>query len=297
MANGITPITPQFSTPYLTLDEYKNAPTALDYGNLVQGGNQAAQDAELTNAITRASSAIDVYCNQVLAATTDTEQQRVRVSTDGLLKIHPKYFPVVALTALSFGSYPGQLQSVPDCSLAWFEEQEIIFPYSASSLTYSSQGPLSFGFPVSNKVPVFVNYTYVNGYANTIIAANVSAAATSITVASGAGIVAGQMLTVYDGASTERVTVASTYTFGSTTVPLAAPAAYAHSTGVAVSALPAAIKQAAILITSANLKIRGDASLTLGVTNRPGEELAGSQKLGSDVAYAKELLNPFRRIR
>lgn len=297
MTTGISPITRQFSTPYLTLDEFKNAPTALDYGNLVQGGSSAAQDAELTNAITRASSWIDQYCNQIIGATTDTEQQRARINPDGTIAIHPKYWPVVALTNFSFGPTPNQLTTAPDPSQAWFEEQQIIYPYANLGASWSSAGPLGFGFPASARSKVYVNYTYVNGYANTTFATAASASATSITVASGEGITAGQMLTIFDGVNTERITVASSYTFGSATIPLTAPLTYAHDVGVSVSALPAAVKQAAILLTSAFLKIRGDASLVLSVTTRPGEAIPGSQMLGSDRAVAEELLKPFRRIR
>jgi hypothetical protein len=297
MTTAISPITRQFSTPYLTLEEFKQAPTSLDYGNLVQGGSSAAQDAELTNAITRASSWIDQYCNQILGATVDTEQQRTRLRPDGSVIFHPKYSPIVALVSLNIGSDSQNLTTVPDPSIAWLEESQVVFPYANANLTWSSAGPIGFGAATSSRSPVFLNYTYVNGYANTTIATAASASATSITVANGAGIVAGQMLTIYDGVNTEQVTVASTYTFGSTTVPLTHGLTYAHAVGVSVSALPAAVKQAAILLTSAFLKIRGDASLVMSVTTRPGEAIPGSQMLGTDRAVAEELLEPFRRIR
>lgn len=299
MATGISPISRQFSRPYLTLQEFKNAPTALDYGNLVVGGTQAAQDAELSNAITRASSYIDNYCNQVIGATVDTEQQRVRVTPDGTLRFHPKYFPVVALTDLQYGFYPTQLTTVTDPSQAWFEEQEIIFPYGNMAYNQSSQGPLGFGFTSNGRAETFIKYTYVNGYANSVLAANTSIGATSLTVAEGAGIVAGGMLNLYDGASTERVTVASSYTFGSTTVPLTAPMTYAHTAGVSVSNLPAAIKEATILMATAYLKIRGDASMTMQITNTASQQLPGqgSGRIGTEVAHVQELLKPFRRIR
>ena len=297
MTSVVTPITRQVSKPYLTLDEYKNAPTALDYGNLVQGGNQAAQDAELTNAITRASSYIDQYCNQVLSATLDTEQQRTRFRPDGTIRLHPKYFPVVSLNALSLGFYPGQGFTVPDISGTWIEEQEIIVPLNTGAMMTTSQGPLGFGFAPGSRAETFVNYTYVNGYPVCTLAANTNAGATSITVDSGLGIVAGQDLKIYDGASSENVTVATTYTYGSTTVPLASATLYAHQAGDAVSSLPAAVKEACILVTSSYLKIRGDASLVLDVTNRPGQQIEGSQRVGSEIAHAQDILKPFRRIR
>jgi len=295
MADAISPISRQYSRPYLTLQEFKNAPTALDYGNLVVGGNQAAQDAELTNAITRASSWIDQYCNQVIGATLDTEQQRVRISNDGTIKIHPKYFPIVALKSLSFGYTPINLVSVPDCSQAWLEEQQIVYPYGIAA--WSNQGALGFGFPASPRAVTYVKYTYVNGYANAVLAADAVAGATSITLDSGLGIVAGEMLTIFDGDKTERVIVDSGYSAGSSTVPLSVGLTYAHSTGVSVSNLPAAIKEAAILVTSAYLKIRGDASLVMAVTNAPSQQIAGAQMVGTDIAHAQELLKPFRRIR
>ena len=297
MAIAISPITRQFSRPYLTLSEFKNAPTALDYGNLVVGGNQAAQDAELTNAITRASSYIDQYCNQIIGATTDVEQQRIRVKSDGTLRFHPKYFPLVALTNLSYGFYPNQLTAVTDPSQAWLEEQEVIFPYANMAYTQSSQGALGFGFATSDRAETFIKYTYINGYANSIIASNAAAGATSITVAEGLGIIAGEMLNIFDGASSERVIVGSSYSFGSTTVPLTAPLAYAHLAGVSVSNLPAAIKEACILMTTAYLKIRGDASMTMAVTNTATSQIAGSSKVTQEINHVQDLLKPFRRIR
>jgi len=297
MTSVVSPIIRQVSRPYLTLDEYKNAPTALDYGNLVQGGSQAQQDAELTNAITRASSYIDQYCNQVLASTLDLEQQRVRMRTDGTIRIHPKYSPIVSLNSLSIGSYPGQSTTITDLSSAWIEEQSIVFPISSGQLNWSSQGPLGLGFAPGPRGEVYINYSYVNGYPVSVISTASSIGATSLILDSGLGITAGQTLKIYDGASTENVVVASTYTYGSATVPLVSATLYAHSTGVAVSSLPAAIKEACILITSAYLKIRGDASLTLDVTTRPGQQLPGSQQVGNDIAHAQEILKPFRRIR
>ena len=82
MAVGITPDTTR-ENPYLTVQEYKDAPTSIDYNNLVVGGNQAAQDAELANVILRASSYMNEYLNQSLVADQYTETQRVRVNGQG----------------------------------------------------------------------------------------------------------------------------------------------------------------------------------------------------------------------
>ena len=110
-------------------------------------------------------------------------------------------------------------------------------------------------------------------------------------------LIASRSLNIYDGASSERVTVSTNYTFGSTTVPLTATLAYAHSSGVAISGMPPAIKEAAILVTTDFLKVRGDNSLTMAVTTRATSGPSVQDIIGSDLALAKELLRPFRRIR
>jgi hypothetical protein len=297
MATAISPIKRQVSKPYLTLAEYKAAPTALDYGNLVQGGNQSQQDAELTNAITRASSWIDQYCNQILSATIDVEQQRVRLRPDGSLRFHPKYSPIVALLSLSAGYNPQAMTAVPDPSVAWLEESQVVFPFNNANLTWSSQGPISFGAAGSPRQEMFIQYSYINGFANTTVGSAASAGNTTLTVADPTGLTAGESVQIYDGANTENITIDSTYVFGSATVPLTSPLLYSHAVGVSVSSLPAAVKQAAILVTSAYLKIRGDGSLVMAVTNQPNTSVTGSQMVGSDIGHAQELLAPFKRIR
>ena len=297
MANAYSGTTHQFSTPYLTLSEYKNAPTAIDFDNLVWNSQDPdVQDAELNNVIARASSWIDTYCNQVLAATTETELQRSRIRDDGTIRFHPRYNPIIALTALQYGSVNNQMTTVQDCSLAWIEDSQIVFPYAMLSTTYSNQGPLQFGFPSSPRQEVFLNYTYVNGYANTTIA-TATASATSLTVTNATGITAGLTLKVYDGMSSEFVTVGSAYTFGSTTIPLITALSYSHATGISISALPPAIKEAAILVTTSMLKVRGDNSMVMAVASRASQAVEGSQKLGTELKIAMDLLAPYRRIR
>lgn len=299
VANAINPTTQQFSTPYLTTQEYRNAPTAIDIDNLVfNSSDPDVQDSELANVIARASSWIDTYCNQVLGATHETETQRSRIAPDGTIKFHPRYSPIIALTDFWYGNPSNNLIQASDCSIAWLENQEIIFPYASLSTTLTSQGPIQFGFPSTSGQVVYLKYTYVNGYANTLIATAVATQST-LTVTDGTGITAGSHLKIYDGMYSENVTVASNYVFGSTTVPLMAPLLYSHNTGISISALPPAIKEAAILVTTAMLKVRGDNSLTMAVGTLPSQSSVPQiqASIGDDMAMAQSLLGPYRRIR
>jgi len=102
MAIGITPDTSN-ENPYITVQEYKNAPTSMNVSALVVGGNQAAQDAELASVILRASSYMNEYFNQNLVADEYTETQRIRYSASGgYYALHPYNAPVLSLSAFQY---------------------------------------------------------------------------------------------------------------------------------------------------------------------------------------------------
>ena len=299
VANAINPTTQQFSTPYLTTTEYRNAPTAIDIDNLVfNSSDPDVQESELANVIARASSWIDTYCNQILGATTETETQRSRISPDGTIKFHPRYNPVIALTDFWYGNPSTNLIQAQDCSVAWLENQQIIFPYANLSTTFTSQGPIQFGFPSTSGQLVYLKYTYIAGYVNTVIV-SATAGASSLVVEHGIGITAGLDLKIYDGMNSETVTVAPSYAFGSSNVPLVTPLVYSHSAGVSISALPPAIKEACILVTTSMLKVRGDSSLTMAVGTLPqqGSTSEIQSNIQGDMSMAMDLLRPYRRIR
>ena len=295
MTTGVTALTGFFENPYLTIAEYKNAPTSIDFDNLVVGGNAQAQDAELGRVILRATSYLNEYLNQDLTAQSITETQRVRFTNQGYISLHPNHNPIISLSSFEYGSTPNNLTTLTDPSTCWFENQQVIIPVSDSQLTYSSQGPLSFG-GVGARTPVFVKYTYVAGYVNTTIV-TATATQSTLTVTSGAGFIAGQSYRIYDGASSETITVASTYTFGSTTVPLTSALGFTHAAGVAIGNMPSAIKQATILATTAFIKARGDNSLTMAVTTSASGNISGAQRFGSDLALALDMVSLYRRIR
>ena len=295
---AVSPITQFQSGSYLTLQEYKSAPTAIDYSNLVAGGTSAQQDAELSAVIQRASSFIDIYVNQPLIAQNFTEQSRTRVTQEGFLILSPDYNNVVALNSLSYGVVPTNMVTVPAASLAncWFEKSQVIYPLSQLGLTYSSQGPLSFGFPPSTRSRIYASFNYTAGYCNGLIS-TATVGQTFFTMVDPIGLTAGTVVNIYDGANTEQVVVSPTYIYGSSTVNITTSLAYTHASGVSVGNMPQAIKQAAILVTTDFLKVRGDNSLTMAVTTRANSGPSVQDIIGSDLALAKELLAPFRRMR
>lgn len=293
MAVGVTPQTGYNEQPYITLGEYKNAPTAIDYDNLVVGGNALAQDAELARVILRATSYLNEYLNQDLHAENVTETQRGRISGQGYIYLHPNKNPILSLSDFQWGTSPQNLQTLADCSQVWFENQQIVIPLSEINSTYTSQGPLAFG-SYGPRVPVFMKYTYIAGYVNTTCTA--TAGATTLTVTNPSGILAGETYRIIDGANAESVTVASNYTYGSSTVQLTAPLAHSH-TLAGFSNMPFAIKQATILMTTAFIKQRGDASLTMNITTQPTTNIGNNQRYAGEIALALDMVNLYRRVR
>lgn len=293
MAVGVTTQTGFNEQPYITLAEYKNAPTSLDYNNLVVGGNQNAQDAELSRVILRATSYLNEYLNQDLHANPVTETQRTRISGQGYIFLHPNKDPIISLSSFQWGTDPNNLQTLADPSLCWFETQQIVIPLSQINTTYTSSGPLAFG-TYGPRVPIFTKYTYIAGYVNTTCTG--TAGASSVVVANASGILPGETYRIIDGANAESVTVASNYTYGSTTVPLTAPLTSTHTVS-GFSNMPFAIKQATILMTSAFIKQRGDASMTMNLTTQPTVNIGNNQRYAGEVAMALDMVNLYRRVR
>lgn len=293
MAVGVTSQTGYNEQPYITVAEFKNAPTSLDYNNLVVGGNQSAQDAELARVILRATSYLNEYLNQDLHAESVTETQRVRISPQGYIFLHPNKNPILSLSAFQWGTDPNNMQTLADPSLCYFENQEITIPLSQINTTYTSSGPLAFG-TYGPRVPIFTKYTYIAGYVNTTCTG--TAGASSLTVTNASGILPGETYRIIDGANAESVRVASNYTYGSTTVPLQAPLTSSH-TLAGFSNMPFAIKQATILMTSAFIKQRGDASMTMNLTTQPTVNIGNNQRYAGEVRLALDMVSLYRRVR
>jgi hypothetical protein len=287
--------TPYRTAPYLTIAEYKTAPTAVDVSNLVPGAPPATQDSELANVISRASGWVDNLASQILAATVNTEARRLRTRRDGTLVVHPDSWPILEVRDLQYGSSPAGLTQLSDLSGLWIEEQQFVVTF-AGVQAVTSVGPLQLG-GLGPGEPLLVRYTYVNGWPNTTLQSAAAAAATSIVVADTTGIYAGTRLVLDSGSVEEQVTVQTTPT--TTTVALAAPLASGHQAGVSATALPPQVKEATILLCSALIKTRGTEALVMPGIGGMSELHVAATTPGSsqDVADATALIRPFSRVR
>lgn len=279
-------------TPYITTAEYTSAPTAVDASNLVQGGNTQQNASELSNMIGRASSVADVMCHQVLAATLDVQAGQYRVQR-GLIKVPVDNTPIIAVIGVNVGYQAGQLTPLGDLSGLWIQRKVVTIP--VASVSYITVASLA---SIAAAGSVLAEVSYINGFPNSLLAASATQGASSVVVESGLGIYPGSVLTVYDDQpGAEQVTVDSTYVIGSTTVPLVDPLMFGHAYGVSVSALPPAIKQAVIAITSALIKTRGNQSMVMAsITKGPSSSQKMDKGAQSDFEYAGSLLKPFARV-
>ena len=280
-------------SPYLTVAEYQNAPTAVDTSQLVPGGNAQANTVELGNVIARASSWVDDICNQVLAATSDVDPiRRYRVNAYGAVRVPLRYSPILQIDSVSVGYTPSLMQPLSSSLTA---DIAIIGTNTVEIPVYGNAGPAVTGSPRLVGDRVLVSVGYVNGYPNTQTSGSVSAAATQLPVVSALGIYVGTTLTVYDGASTEQITVTAV---NGQTLTLSAPLLYQHGIGVSVSALPPVVKQAAILLTSSLIKTRGTMATVMPGTGMGNRQTAPSGSGGDkDAELATQMLAPLRRAR
>ena len=293
-------------TPYISATEYTNAPTAIDVGNLLAGTSLAGQQSALTETIGRASSWVDQYtCGAwgSLCATQNPETARVWGNRYGQLVVHPKYWPILSVDAFSYspmsGGFASAGSSVTPSDSVWIEPMEfVVNPGGASNPWVSGGQTGNWGWGGGGGIATqeyFCQWTYTNGYVNTYLAASVAAGATSIQPSDLTGILPGTMLTLYDLPYDEAIQVAASYVPGTAVVPFANPLQYAHQTTATISNLPPAVKQAAILATTAFIKLRGSGALVVedmgAVTHTEGTDVQGS---GGDLGEAASLLAPFK---
>lgn len=260
-------------TPYISLEEYEHAPTAVDVSTLTTPGYQTDQNIELANVIRRATAWANSLCHQILAATLDVQTATdVYVRRDATVRLPCDFWPVRELDSFSAGPRRSAMTALTTSTSATADidligRKVLVVPvaglaYQASGNGFSYHGPIGAGSRIC------CQWGYWNGWFHTTlgstIAANVSTIPLTTTLPQSA---AGTALTIVDGASTEIVTVDSTFT-GGTSLPLAAPTVNAHTfaaypASTTITELPDDARQAVISLTSALIKTKGAESYVM----------------------------------
>lgn len=251
---AINPTLPVSVKPYISVLDYRQAPTGVDTQALVKG-DAAATDAELLNRIRAASAWADTIMGRTVpvVAFQDTELKRVNVRPDMTVSLAPRHTPCLQLVSFQYGVTPGSMATLSDMTNVMPDLHFFEVPLGLGFV--SSAGPLQFG-TVRPGRSIYCQYSYIAGWPHTTLLGGVSVGATSVSVVDATGVMPGQSMTIYDGAQTEQVTVSSSYTTG-TTLPLASGTVFAHPSGVTATALPDDIRQATILLTSTLVQTRG----------------------------------------
>ena len=290
---------------YVDNETFLNWPTGVDTSQLVPAGSTGQQSSTLTQLLAAASSWIDNdVCFQRVAATTDSEQKRVRPNPQGQLEIFSKNFPIISVVSAQWidlsnlGSSQWTQVTVAD-----------VMPLERSFLIYDQDySPWrSMGAP-----PLIVQYQYENGFAHTQLTGPlvgtstvVAAGSSTIQVASTVGIgttTSGSVgwnlsdeLTILDGANTETVTVSA---INGSTLTLSAPTVYQHSVGALVTAVPAFVRTATILAATWLVKNpRGDGSFVMpSSATAPKQSNASGGNSDDLLDKARELMRPLVRV-
>ncbi len=268
---------------YATVQEFLDYPTGLDVDNLVADGSEAQQTAELAMILQMASSVIDAWCYQSLYAHQRTETKHVRPRQYGSLEVRVLDFPLKQVLSAQWRQTARDAWHTIDTNLIEiFGDIGEGHKYSAADAYYG--GTYGWGQP-----PLTVQTTYVAGYPNMALAANVVAGNTSIIIDSYLGLSQGDVLKIYDGQSYEEVTVEATPVSNNISV---SALQFAHNAGVRVSELPDAVSASCIFIAAYLIKERrAGASVTMSGTVQKMNVIDSE-----DMQLARQFLLPFRRV-
>ncbi len=295
--------------PYLSVAEFRAAPTYLDSDDLIEGGTASQQDYELYDVLLRASAWADNHCAQRLGAHVAYETARARVDSRGRVYLHPSNNPVRQVTGLAYGPDPSFMTVLTDLTQIWPEDERGLV-VGLLPMRGMWAGTLEFGRVPASGRQMFIEYTYVAGFANTALSADAAAGSSSLTVKDGTGFIApstgllgtlrGSTARIWDPGKEEAVTVASGYTSGTSPIPLTASLSNAHFAGTVVSEFPAEVRQA-IISYSVSLLLREDVEGEDPFANTPygptARKARSGGKAGGLVSEAEKCLNRYQRVR
>ena len=317
---------PAGHTPYCTPEQLTQWPTGVAWNTFPPktGGvapTPAQQYAVLSMICLQASQRVDQILNQPLRSVETTEElqgpnYRVTVqNSSGNGRFIAARWPVTQVISVQVApnsGWPRQWTALPAGN---FEPE---FPvdglYGASvpsggaggqsilfSPGYIAWGPGWPGAQLAGRQAFRVSATYISGWPHTCLTAPVSAGATTIPVddctgwvlTSTTGTPIGAAGVIYDALGGGQEAVVCTGVSAATgpgTLTIASALNYAHSAGIAVSALPSTVIWATALLA-------GKAALVRGATATTIQSTAGRQQAGMHPleAEARRLLSSLRR--
>lgn len=302
---AIAPFLAQEGTnrPYATIAEVKTnvATSAVDFTKLVKGGSSDDQLVVLTDMLALASEKVDDYCLGPLGtmnATINMENGEFSVGRDGLIAIKPEYWPVIGVNSFAYGIAVGDQTSVPCTNQnVWIDRDSFkITQGLGGGLAIGSLSQVLGGFRAQGRV--FCTYTYTSGFFNAFLTEDAAAGDTEVVVDNVIGLIPtmSKPIPIYDGLHLEQVIISPTWDGVSLTVPLTAPLAYDHATGIRFSNIPRQITQAAIHFVVGQMKERGVGGFVLQETGQSTSKAApsGTTHRGEDE-NGYDLLDSFRK--
>lgn len=275
-------------TQYLTAREFMAAPTGVSVSQLVPNGSTAQNMQALEMQIQRASAMADNFCNQVIAATVDTQAGMYTVrpgnGCSAVVRVPLDYSPILGVIGVQIGAQPSTMMALTDYTNVWIGKKVVTIPVNV----WGDR--------------LFATVQYVNGYANTAITTAGNAGDMFVTVASPLGIMPGQQINVQGATTGETVTVSPTYTPATDginiTVPITTPLVNAYQLGDTVTTFPQDIKQAIILLTKTLILTPGDQAIVIPTyTGQPTHSQALAPSVSDDLSMAWDMLAPYRRVK
>ena len=289
------------STPYITPAMLLQADTGIDWSTIVPGHtNDSVTDAEQANICWRATETADLFCNQVLRATLDAETvdapgERAVLLPNGTARLFLSRWPVIYLASVqvAISDFPPTWNSLPPGS---YRVRNLSTDTVSGAGAYSIDIAPGYVSWMGGRYGYQIQVEYINGWPHASTTASALAGATSLVIDDVTGFLAGQEFTIYDGANTERLVVASASSqSGPGTVTLVGPTAYAHAAGVLATALPAAIQQACIYIATYIALTRGATAVAIPPVRGLTESGQGKPDRWL-MDEAERRLQPYRRV-
>lgn len=292
--------------PYISVDDYKNAPTAVDVSALVPGGSAAVQTMALAVAIRSASSWANNLCRQILAATLDTQvKMNARVRSDGTVHVKCDFWPVLEVDSFLAGPSPSTLAAITDPQDMFLIGRKVL-SVPVAGISGNSVGQLQFPGPLQPGDRAYCQWSYWNGWPHSQLTHAIATTDQQVLVTPAQpAALAGRLITIWDatngtGVDIEQLVVANTFT-GGTTIPIVGNPQFNHALPAApqaimVSTFPDDVRQATISLTSALIKARGAEAFEM---DNIGEEPSKHELIEGggleDLSIAVDLLEYYRR--